>query len=217
MRRLPLVLALSAVACTPRAASPAGASQSHAATVVEVPPPSAASAAPQAPTAAADAGLAPQSVDASLPGASAMADGGVSLSLSAAVHFGSADGGFVFHGSLSGDSGVSLTRLSPRFVVRSALLVRGPYPHGRELSLYDNATHCSKPTGRHLDVAIGWKRGTQTTFVKLRLANSQLEHYKGHIEVLSAPTRPGAIGKIRVTRPRGGNVLGGVVRVHVCR
>lgn len=213
-------LAVAAIACAPQAPSPHA---PRAATVVNVPAPVPDASAPRS---AQDASLpsAPESqVDASEPsvdvdaglgtGPGAARDGGVSLSFRGTLKFSTGDGGFSFDGSVS--SGSLSFALSPDLVVRSALLVRTS-SSGRELLLFDRKADCGNRAGLHTDVPIDWKRGTKTTFVTMSLNNGQVEHYKGHVEVLDAPTAPGSTGAIRLDPPPDGNVRGGRVSVHVC-
>jgi hypothetical protein len=209
--RSSIVLALLAAACAPRATAPRGGNPAHAATVV-VPLPRAAAAKPT------DAGAAPADAG---PRTSELADGATktiqaALSVSAVGRFSFGDGGVTFTGSV--DASASPSKPSPDLVVRSALLV--PSKNGRRLMLFEAAVGCAHRFGtgaRHVDVGIDWRRGAKDHFASVSIINGHTENYEGRIEVLAAPTAPGSIGKIRVTRTHGGNVLGGVVAVHVCQ
>lgn len=218
MSRTSIALALLAAACAPRATAPRAGTSARATTVV-VPPPSSADAAPRATAQATDAGPPPAGDAASQ--VELIGDGGgksieLALSMRAAGRFTVKDGGVSFVGSI--DASVSPKALSPDLVVRSALLV--PSKNGHRLMLYDRAVTCThrlRTGARHVDVSIDWKRSANNRFANVSVTNGHVEHYEGRIDVLAAPSAPGSVGRIRVTRTHGGNVLGGVVQVHVCK
>lgn len=215
MRHSFVWLALPAIACTPRGASRQAAEPPRAAPVIEVPAPAADAAAAPAPTGSGDSGTTP---DAGAPDASpdVSLDGGASVSIYGTASFSAGDGGLTFDGSVKFGSGWSLA-MSPELVVHSALLVPAGSSSARTLLLFARKADCTSRKGHKASMSIDWKRGTKTTFENVSIKKGHGERYKGHIEVLRAPTAPGSTGAIEVDPIPGGNVRGGKVPVHVCR
>ncbi len=215
-------LALLAAACTPRGSSQPPAHEPaqapHTTAVVNVP--AADAAAPATGASSGDAGVPPARRD-EQPDASpdASLDGGVGVSVGGTLHFGSGDAGVVFDGSLKFGSGTSFA-LSPALVVHSALLVPATGPSARfikyELLLFEGQADCNHRQGRHISISIRWKPTTSSNFMNMSIVNGHSERYRGHIEVLVAPTAPGSTGAIRLDPTPGDNVRGGRVPVHVC-
>lgn len=117
----------------------------------------------------------------------------------------------------------------PTFVARFALVFRSGAPAGSSgpfggdsIMLFQQApvacdeAALGQAAPSHVTTGVTWKAGERSTFQQFVFKDGKGMLHAGSIEVLSAPTNKGDIGRVRLHKVEGANVLGGDIDALVC-
>lgn len=114
-------------------------------------------------------------------------------------------------------------KLSPRLPVKFGAVFRNPANpvFGAEIVLFRRRVSCADAARadhpeRVFTLTADWAVPFSGVSTVVSLKNGQMTSYRAKVEVLSAPPRVGALGKIELEQGEDYNVGGGVVEVLVC-
>lgn len=122
------------------------------------------------------------------------------------------------------DAEATQAALSPPLSVAFAAVFRDPTSavFGTRIYLFDKRVTCAdaeRPDhpGRVFDLNVRWASAYSNVSTVLTVKGGQTTHYHARVEVISAPARVGALGKIRLAEGDEYNVGAGDVDVLVCK
>jgi hypothetical protein len=114
---------------------------------------------------------------------------------------------------------------SPPFHVQSVVVISSSVPTddafgGDTVMLFESIVPCAAAVAAnappHVSVTLRWEPKNRTVFSNVSVVGGKVSSHKGSVEVIAAPKKKGAKGKVRIDPLPDGNVDGGVLEAEWC-